>query len=115
MRRTLFALFALLLPCACSGSSAAPGPVGGDCQSLTDSQSAANCPAFNASRYLSDCMATLNQVTSACRPKFDALADCIVGQPFGCTDAGAINDTVPASCQSENDAWQACAYGDAGK
>jgi hypothetical protein len=82
---------------------------------LTDKQSAASCPAFNASQYLTDCTATLNRVTAACRPKFDALSGCIVGQPFGCTDAGAVDQTIPASCQSENTAWQACAYGDAGK
>jgi hypothetical protein len=106
-------LFSFLF--ACSSSSPAPASGSFDCKALADSQSAAQCPNFNGADYLAQCMTTLGEQNPACSAKLNALGTCLLGQPFGCTDAGTVDQAIPAACQSVSATWQACEYGDAGK
>jgi hypothetical protein len=116
-RRFAFALACSTLVLACSsGSSTATtsdaGPsdsgVASDCPALRDKQAAANCPKFDGSRYLVDCEATESSLPAACRPALSALANCFLGQPTRCTDAGTVNDETPPACRAQEDALSSC-------
>jgi hypothetical protein len=108
--------FSLLLACSSSSSSSpAPASAGFDCKALADNEAAANCPNFNGAEYLAQCTTTLGEQNPACSAKLNALGTCLLAQPVGCTDAGTVDQSIPAPCQSVSDTWQACEYGDAGR
>jgi hypothetical protein len=101
-----------------SGSSGSSGPSGGgagfDCPTLRDKQATANCPKFDGAKYLASCEQTKASVPAGCKAKLDALANCVLSQPIGCTANGNIDDTTPAACKAQDDAVSAC-FSDAGK
>ncbi len=97
-----------------SGSSGSSGAGAGfDCAALRDKQASASCPKFDGAKYLTECEQTKSAAPPACKPQLDAFANCVLGQPIGCTASGSIDDTTAPACKAADAALEAC-FADAG-
>lgn len=99
-----------LVVVGCSSGSAGGLPTsaaGFDCPTLRDKQAAAKCADFDATEYLTDCETTKSMIAPNCKSQFDAYANCVLGHPIGCTDAGKIETDFQA-CKAQESAATSC-------